>query len=71
MEAHERETISRLSTRNLKLKRLLDRHRDLEQRLLDLESRKYRTSSEDVQLLKLKKEKLVGKDQIMKILADS
>ena len=71
MEAHERETIDRLSTRNLKLKRLLDRHRDLEQRLLELENRKFRTSSEDVQLLKLKKEKLVGKDQIMKILADS
>lgn len=69
MEKREHELISRVVSENVQLRRLYQEHEELERKLSKYENRVYLTPREEVELKKLKKEKLSGVDRMMQILA--
>lgn len=70
MESNERETILRELESNKLLRRLYNQHETLEKKLATFENRTFLTPNEEVERRLLKKKKLLGVDQMMKIVAE-
>jgi len=69
MEEHDLDLIVRLAPGNEELARLWREHLDLEQRLEEYGQHLYLTPEEEVEIKRLKKVKLAGRDRIEAILA--
>ncbi len=69
MENEERARIESLLPNHEELRQLWDEHLELERQLDEFNSQAYLSPSEQVERKTIKKRKLVGKDQIAKILA--
>ncbi len=70
MNDADRSLIDQLVPANQELGRLMDAHRAFEARLDELAQRRYLTDSEQLEVARLKKQKLRGKDRILSILAE-
>ena len=68
MEQTEEEFLVSLLEKDPELKRYYDEHQELEDKLLGYQQRPYLTPEEEMEMKKLQKLKLVGKDKIMEIL---
>jgi uncharacterized protein len=69
MELRDAVLVDRLVPSRPELKRLMDRHQQLESEISMLVGRRWLSDREQYRLRELKKEKLNGKDQIEAILA--
>lgn len=69
MESTELELILRLSPMNDELRHLYQKHQTYEAELTQLEGVRFPTESERRRINKLKRDKLLGKDRIRRILA--
>ena len=69
MEKKDEELIKSLLLRDPELKEYYEEHVELEQQLAAFQKKHYLTTEEELEKKRLQKRKLVGKDQIMKILA--
>jgi uncharacterized protein YdcH (DUF465 family) len=69
MEQSELERIAHLSTKNDELKHLFYKHQGFEKELSRLEGIRFPSESERRTIGKLKRQKLLGKDRIRRILA--
>lgn len=65
-----RDLVQQLAEDDVELKRLLEEHEGLEQRLDSLGKLRYLTPEEAMEQRTLKKRKLVGRDRIEAILAE-
>lgn len=70
MEEHEKELLQKLASSNVGVRRLYNEHVELESKLDSLQSRPFLTASDQMQIQKLKKKKLKGKDQLMSLLQE-
>jgi uncharacterized protein len=68
MESRDRELIMYMMDSNSELKRLYDRHVELEDTLSEYNSRIFLTPDEEMNEKRLKKEKLSGVDRMMDII---
>jgi len=68
MEAKEEQAIVSLLDKDPELKRFYDEHRELEKKLAAYQHKHYLTPDEEVEMKKIQKLKLAGKDRIMEIL---
>ena len=68
MEPWEIEKIQALIQKDEELKKLWEEHLEYEEKIEELQSKRYLTPEEEVELKRLKKEKLAGKDRIYSIL---
>jgi uncharacterized protein YdcH (DUF465 family) len=71
MNDEDRKLLETLAADNPELARLLADHQAFEEQLQELGGRRYLSDSERVQMARLKKEKLRGKDRIHQILAEA
>ncbi len=71
MEDRERKKIEELSKKDYRLRRLYENHKKLEARLASFHSRRFLLSDEEVECNSLKRKKLEGVDEMMRILAES
>ena len=69
MEDYERSRIERLLDRDAELRTLWSAHLDLEGRIADLEELLHLTPAEELVRKRLQKQKLVGRDQIARVVA--
>ncbi len=69
MESEERARIESLLPKHEELRQLWEEHLELERQLEEFNSQAYLNPSEQVERKTIKKRKLVGKDQIAKLLA--
>jgi len=67
MEATERTLIKDLAVNNFELKKLYEEHKSLESKLSRFEHGGFLTTEEQMERKRLKKAKLQGVDQMMKI----
>jgi uncharacterized protein YdcH (DUF465 family) len=67
MENRDRELVLNLMNSNSELKRLYDRHMELENSLSQYNTRVFLTPDEEMAEKRLKKEKLCGVDRMMEI----
>ncbi len=70
MEERDRELLLSLLAQNEELARLWGEHQELEARLDNIEQRVYLSAEEQVEVKRLKKVKLAGRDRMEKILAE-
>jgi uncharacterized protein len=68
MELKDEKTIVSLLDKDPELKRFYEEHREFEKRLADFQHKHHLTPEEEVEMKKLQKLKLAGKDRIMEIL---
>jgi len=68
MEAKDEHVIVSLLDKDPELKRFYDEHRELEQKLAEFQRKHHLTAEEEVEMKRIQKLKLVGKDRIMEIL---
>jgi len=64
------QVVSQLLTANQEFKRLYEEHDDLEGRVVEMTKKKFLTAEDEVELQRLKKTKLAGKDRMLQILAE-
>jgi len=69
MEKYDEDLISQWIDKDPELKRYVEEHKELEQRLGELEKKPFLTGEEEILKKNLKKLKLRGKDQIELILS--
>ncbi len=69
MEARDLELIGKLIAQDEELRKLMEEHRALEQELEKYATKRYLTSSEEVEKKRIQKLKLAGKDRIEAILS--
>lgn len=67
----EKGVVSRLLSENEEFKRLYEEHRELEEKVDSLASRKAVTPEEELEMVRLKKLKLAGKDRMERIIQES
>ena len=70
MEEKEMDLIQSLAAQDEELARLWKEHRELESKIDSLGERRYLSPEEEVEIKRLKKIKLAGRDRIEAILAD-
>ena len=70
MEDTDRKRIQRAINSDSRLKRLYHKHESLETKLSTFEHRSFLTAAEEVELKRLKKQKLSGVDQMMQLLEE-
>ena len=70
MEENDLQLIRKLIAKNRELKELWDEHLDYEQKLEQLNRRRYLSTEEEIKRKELQKLKLKGKDRIAEILRD-
>jgi uncharacterized protein YdcH (DUF465 family) len=68
MEAKEEQAIVSLLDRDPELKKFYEEHREFEKKLAEYQHKHYLTPDEEVEMKKIQKLKLVGKDRMMEIL---
>jgi uncharacterized protein YdcH (DUF465 family) len=68
MEVKEEQAIVSLLDRDPELKRFYEEHREFEKKLAEYQHKHYLTPDEEVEMKKIQKLKLVGKDRMMEIL---
>ena len=70
MEHQDIKLINRLVSENEEMAKLWAEHQELETKLGNMENRMYLTAEEQVEVTRLKKVKLAGRDRIEAILAE-
>ncbi len=70
MNDDDRRLIEELSPKHGELDRLVAAHQAFEAKLDEMGQRRYLTDAERLELARLKKQKLRGKDRILRILAE-
>ena len=68
MEAREEQVIVSLLDKDPELKKYYEEHQQLEKRLAEFHHKHYLSPEEEVEMKRIQKLKLVGKDKIMEIL---
>lgn len=68
MEVKEEHAIVSLLDKDPELKKYYDEHRELEKKLAEFQHRHHLTAEEEVEMKRVQKLKLIGKDRIMEIL---
>jgi uncharacterized protein len=68
MEVKEEHAIVSLLDKDPELKKYYDEHRELEKKLAEFQHRHHLTAEEEVEMKRIQKLKLIGKDRIMEIL---
>jgi uncharacterized protein len=68
MEVKEEQAIVSLLDRDPELKKFYEEHREFEKKLAEYQHKHYLTPDEEVEMKKIQKLKLVGKDRMMEIL---
>jgi uncharacterized protein YdcH (DUF465 family) len=68
METKDEHAIVSLLDKDPELKRFYDEHRELEQKLAEFQHKIHLTAEEEVEMKRIQKLKLIGKDRIMEIL---
>jgi uncharacterized protein len=68
MEAKDEQTIVSLLDKDPELRRHYEEHRELEKKLADFQHKNHLTPEEEVEMKKIQKLKLAGKDRMMEIL---
>ncbi len=68
MELKDEQTIVSLLDRDPELRKFYEEHREFEKKLADFQHKHHLTPEEEVEMKKLQKLKLAGKDRIMEIL---
>lgn len=69
METKEEHAIVSLLDKDPELKKFYDEHRELEKQLADFQHKHHLTPEEEVEMKRIQKLKLIGKDRMMEILA--
>lgn len=70
METHDRQLIHRMMKDNSLIRRLYSEHLELEDKLSQYENRGFLTTIEEMEVKRLKSQKLAGMDHIMQLLAE-
>jgi uncharacterized protein YdcH (DUF465 family) len=68
MESREEQAIVSLLDKDSELKKYYEEHKELERKLLEFHHKHHLSPDEEVEMKKLQKLKLAGKDRIMEIL---
>ena len=68
MELKDEQTIVSLLDKDPELRKFYEQHREFERRLADFQHKHHLTPEEEVEMKKIQKLKLAGKDRIMEIL---
>ncbi len=68
MEAKEEQVIVSLLDKDPELKKYYEEHQELEKKLLEYHHRHHLSADEEVEMKRIQKLKLIGKDKIMQIL---
>jgi uncharacterized protein YdcH (DUF465 family) len=68
MELKDEQTIVSLLDKDPELRKFYEEHREFERRLADFQHKHHLTPEEEVEMKKIQKLKLAGKDRIMEIL---
>jgi len=68
MEAHEKDLLARLASKNPELAEMVARHQSLESRLEEMNRRHYLSPEDDLERKKIQKSKLAVKDKIQAFL---
>jgi uncharacterized protein YdcH (DUF465 family) len=68
MELKDEQTIVSLLDKDPELRKFYEEHRELEQKLAQFQHKHHLTPEEEVEMKKIQKLKLVGKDRMMEIL---
>jgi len=68
MEVKEEHVIVSLLDKDPELKRFYEEHRELEQKLAEFHHKHHLTAEEEVEMKRIQKLKLIGKDRMMEIL---
>jgi uncharacterized protein YdcH (DUF465 family) len=69
MESHERQLIEKAVENNFELKKLYERHVELDQKLKKLGKQRFLTQQEEVEERRLKQLKLRGVERMLKMAA--
>ena len=68
MENREEQTIVSLLDKDAELKKFYEEHQELEKKLADFQHKHFLSPEEEVEMKKIQKLKLAGKDRIMELL---
>ena len=68
MESKDEQTIVSLLDKDPELRKYYEEHRELEKQLADFQHKHHLTAEEEVEMKKIQKLKLAGKDRMMEIL---
>jgi len=68
MEHREEQTIVSLLDKDPELKKFYEEHQDLEKKLAEFQHKHYLSPEDEVEMKKIQKLKLAGKDRIMELL---
>ena len=68
MEIRDEQTIVSLLDKDPELKKFYEEHQELEKKLSELQHRHHLTPEEEMEMKKIQKLKLIGKDRMMEIL---
>jgi uncharacterized protein YdcH (DUF465 family) len=68
MEVKEEQAIVSLLDKDPELKKFYEEHRELEKKLAEFQHKHHLTPDEELEMKKIQKLKLVGKDRMMEIL---
>ena len=68
MEMKDEQTIVSLLDKDAELRKFYEEHRELEKKLADFQHKHHLSPEEEVEMKKIQKLKLAGKDRIMEIL---
>jgi uncharacterized protein YdcH (DUF465 family) len=68
MELKDEQTIVSLLDKDPELRKFYEEHRELEQKLAQFQHKHHLTPEEELEMKKIQKLKLVGKDRMMEIL---
>jgi hypothetical protein len=68
MEMKDEQAIVSLLERDPELKKFYDEHRELEKQLAEFQHKHYLSPEEEIEMKKIQKLKLAGKDRMMQIL---
>ena len=68
MELKDEQTIVSLLDKDPELRKFYEEHRELEQKLAQFQHKHHLTPEEEVEMKKIQKKKLAGKDRMMEIL---
>ena len=68
MEMKDKQTIVSLLDKDAELRKFYEEHRELEKKLADFQHKHHLSPEEEVEMKKIQKLKLAGKDRMMEIL---